>query len=429
MADVVQINSRKAPVRIAMILLIAGAVVWAWFAVRWYVGNTMAEYFDPDEGDIKTLRVAASLGPNDPLPHWRLGEIVQKRFPPDQMGRAIEEYETAVSLSPNDYRFWMSLGTALEQNGDMDRAERALRRSVELAPSYSYPAWYLGNLLLREARYPDAFAELRRASESNSELRPQLFNLAWEVYSPDVEAVKTAIGSTPEARASFAEYLVGRGRFDDGLNVWATLSDSEKKANREAGRSMLTTLLAAKRFHNSLTIWNDLSSSENYRGVIGKMLDGSFEDDLPRDADAFSWRVKSVPQMQVGIDPNMAHGGNRSLRMTFQVHSRLDPINVSQMVAVMPATTYKFECYFRTQNLQSAATPLIQIVDAADGTGFVSSPPIPVGTKGWQQLALTFKTGDKTEAVNVQFARESCGENTVCPIFGTIWYDDFSLSR
>lgn len=429
MGEVIQIESRKVPIQILMILLLVAAVVWSWFVVRWYVGNTMAEYFDPDKGDIRRLQTAVSLAPKDPLPHWRLGEIIQKRLPPDQISEAIEEYETAVSLSPNDYRFWMSLGTALEQNGETERAEKALRRSVELAPSYSFPAWYLGNLLLRQARYPEAFAELRRASEGTPELRPQLFNLAWEVYSPDVEAVKTAIGSTPEARAQFAEYLMGRERLEDSLNVWNTLSENEKKANRDAGRSMLTVLLTAKRFHNALTVWNDISSSQSYQAVIGKILDGSFEDDLPRETDAFGWRVKSAPQMQIGIDPTMSHVGNRSLRLTFQVHSRLDAMNISQLVAVMPATTYKFECYIRTQNLQSAATPLIQIVDAADGAVIAASPPVPVGSKGWQQLELSFKTSEKTQGINVQFARESCGENTVCPIFGTIWYDDFSISR
>jgi hypothetical protein len=104
-------------------------------------------------------------------------------------------------------------------------------------------------------------------------------------------------------------------------------------------------------------------------------------------------------------------------------------INVSQVVAVLPATTYNFECYIRTQNLQSAATPIIQIADAADGSIFATSDPAPLGTNGWQRLGLTFKTGEKSGAVVVRFARASCGENSVCPIFGTVWYDDFSLSR
>src|SRR4030095_9426879 len=130
------------------------------------------------------------------------------------------EYETAVRLSPNDYRFWMSLGAALEQQGDYQRAELALHRSVELAPSYSYPAWYLGNLFLRSGRYTEAFTELRRASQSDPELRPQLFNLAWEIYKSDVEMMKTAIGPAADVRAQFSLYLLGRNDFEDALRFW-----------------------------------------------------------------------------------------------------------------------------------------------------------------------------------------------------------------
>ena len=65
-----------------------------------------------------------------------------------------------MSLSPYDYRFWMSLGTAYDQDGDAAKAEAALRRAVALAPSYAYPHWYLGNLLLRNGHYDEAFAEI-----------------------------------------------------------------------------------------------------------------------------------------------------------------------------------------------------------------------------------------------------------------------------
>src|SRR4030095_15878304 len=134
------------------------------------------------------------------------------------------EYETAVRLSPNDYRFWMSLGAALEQQGDYPKAEMALRRSVELAPSYSYPAWYLGNLFLRSGRYAEAFTELRRASQSDPELRPQLFSLAEKIYTSAVEMRKTAIGPAADTRAQFSLYLLERNNYDDALRFWNSLS-------------------------------------------------------------------------------------------------------------------------------------------------------------------------------------------------------------
>jgi tetratricopeptide (TPR) repeat protein len=430
MSDLIQVDARRTPTRVLMILLLLVAAVWSFFVVRWYIGNTLAEYVNPEISDLQTVRRAVSLSPGDPLVHWRLGSQVQTKLPLDQLGQAISEYETAVSLSPNDYRFWMSLGTALEQYGEMDRAEKALRRSVELAPSYSYPAWYLGNLLLRRDRFEEGFAELRRASEANPELRPQLFNLAWEVYSPDIESLKAAIGSTAEARAQFAQYLLGMNRVDDGLKVWGSLNESEKRANREAGKSILGLLLAAKRFHDAMAIWNDLSTSLSYRATIGKMLDVGFEDDLSRGSEAvFGWQVKNAPQVQIGIDAKTGHNGSRSLRLSFQVRSRLDIIDVFQVVGVLPGTTYNFECYVKTQNLQSAATPLIQISDASDQSVLATSNPAEIGSNGWQRVTLSFKTGEKSQAVVVRIARASCGENTVCPIFGTVWYDDFDLSH
>ncbi len=47
----------------------------------------------------------------------------------------------------------MEFGAALEQAGDFEKAEKALREAVKLAPSYAYPRWYLGNLLVRTDRY------------------------------------------------------------------------------------------------------------------------------------------------------------------------------------------------------------------------------------------------------------------------------------
>src|SRR5215203_4274806 len=159
--ELIQIRVRKIPVRILLILLLILAGFWSYNVVRWYLGNTLAEYFDPVQSNLPVAQMAVSMAPNDPLTHWRIAQVNQKNRPLDQQATAIAEYQKAVSLSPNDYRLWMSLGTAREQSGDPAKAEQAFRRAVALAPAYAYPRWYLGNLLLRNGRYDDAFAELR----------------------------------------------------------------------------------------------------------------------------------------------------------------------------------------------------------------------------------------------------------------------------
>jgi hypothetical protein len=60
-----------------------------------------------------------------------------------------------------------------------------------------------------------------------------------------------------------------------------------------------------------------------------------------------------------------------------------------------------------------------------------SSNQAPSGSTPWNRLSLSFKTTDKMEAVLLKIVRVSCAneEILVCPIFGSVWYDDFSFKR
>ena len=125
--QVIQLKA-SVPAKVTMLLIALIALAFSWFVVRWYLGNTLAEYLIPDQNQLETARMAVRWAPNDPLPHWRLAKLIQNSLPSDQISLAVAEYEKAVSLSPNDYRFWMDFGAALEQAGDADRAEKALRQ-------------------------------------------------------------------------------------------------------------------------------------------------------------------------------------------------------------------------------------------------------------------------------------------------------------
>jgi len=428
--ELIELNARKSTIRVIAILVLIAVTIWSSFVVRWYVGNTIAEYFVMDESSIEVAKRAESLAPRDPLTHWRLAGVLLKKLPPDQLAQVTSEYEEAVRLSPHDYRLWMALGLGLEQLGDTKRGEEALRQATVLAPSYVYPHWYLGNLLLRTARYDEGFAELRRASDADPEFRPQLFNLAWQVYNPDFDALKIAVGSTAEARAQFTLYLIGQQRFEDGLRLWNSLNESEKRANRFTGYSIVSSLTAAQRFHDAMHVWNELAPGESSRASTERIMDGGFEDDITHGPEeVFGWQVKQVPQMQVGIDPSHAHTGARSLRLLFQVSSHLDSINVSQLVPVFANTQYDFEYYVKTEKLQSGSMPVIQLTDAGDKSLLAYSEVAGTGDNDWKRVATSFKTGPNTQAVMVRIMRGACDDTPVCPIFGMMWYDDFRFQR
>ena len=322
----------------------------------------------------------------------------------------------------------MDFGSSLEQAGEFEKAEKAMREAVKLAPSYAYPHWYLGNLLLRTDRYAEGFAELQQASAANGQFESQLFNLAWQINKDDFGSLKSAVGETPAIRAAFSQYLIERGRYDYGLRLWNELTETEKRESRPAADAIISSLLRNQRFHQAVEIWNEVAPGPAYRAEIGHVLDGGFENNLAHGPGAvFGWQVQSNSQVQIGIDAAQGHSGSRSLRVFFQVRSHIEAINVSQLVPVQPNTEYDLECYLKTERLESAATPGVVIADAADDSPLAGSPTAPSGNNNWQRVALSFKTGAKTEAIRVKMLRSSCPDSPVCPIFGTVWYDDFDL--
>ncbi len=414
--------------RALLLLPIILALTGSWFAVRWHIGNTIAEYGPgAEEGGMVAAQAAVRLAPDDPLTHWRLASLEKEDLQSNLLDDAVRHFEEAVRLSPNDYRLWAELGPALEQTGDIARAEAALRRAVELAPAYVYPRWYLGNLLLREGKVEDAFAELSRVSASESRLRLQVFNLAWQVFGEDVDAISRSACPTLEARGDLISYLIERQKIDGALRVWAGLSDAEKEQQHDKGDRLSRSLIGLKRYYAAFEVARNIPSDKT-RPQLGQFVNGGFETELAdAGANHFGWSVSSAPQLQIAIDPSQHHLGSRSLRLIFRAPSDLSGINVSQLIVVEPNATYRLECYARTKDLQSAATPVIEVEEATDGTPLGGSEPLAAGSSDWQKVTFDFDTKSRTEAVRVRISRGGCGAAPVCPIFGTVWYDDFNL--
>jgi tetratricopeptide (TPR) repeat protein len=416
-------------VRVLLILLTLAALFGSWRAARWYVGSEIAFVLPQMPGGaMDAAQTAVELAPDDPLSHLGLATLEQRGLTPEQLQSAIAEYEKAVSLSPRDFRLWVDLGRSLEQSGDLSRSEKALRRGVELAPWYSWPRWHLGNFLMRRGRFDEAFAELRRVAEADLTKRGSVFDLAWYVYGGDIAAVKNVLGNSPQVRADLVGYLLGRGRIDDALHLWASMSGEEKKASPDAAKLLFEHLIGAKRFRAALGLVPELPQASGAAPEVGKVSNGSFEKTVTQSgSNFFDWRVPSSPAASVALDPSNAREGGLSLRLTFNASGAAD-LNIAQTVAVEPGASYRLQFYVRTSNLKSAATPFVQVL-TADGKGLAESAAIAPGAKtDWQQVTIDFKTPADVDGITLKITRAQCAmEGGVCPIFGNVWYDDFNL--
>jgi tetratricopeptide (TPR) repeat protein len=419
----------RAPARRALVVLPALlAILSAWFVGRWYVGDTVAEYAPENPAAATELaRLATRWAPHDPFAHWTLGALEEKDFSANNLAAAVHEYEIAVALSPNDYRYWMELGSGLEASGDNAGGERALRRAVELAPAYSLPRWYFGNLLLREGKVDEAFQQLARAGETNPEIQLQVFNLAGQVFGADLDAIANATCTSVATRIQLAMYLVGQQKFEEATRVWS--GTRNRTSEFELADELKKQLIAQKQFRAALVVMREIEPDAGKVPVPEQFINGGFERGTTlSSSDSFGWSITSGSQAQVSID-TQSHSGRNSLRIVFRAPTKLETIRVSQAIVVEPDTRYHFECYARTHDLTTGSPPLITILSAADNALLASSTPLPTGTNDWQRIALDFKTKPKSDGVIVKLSRQPCDDVKVCPIFGTVWYDDFNLQR
>ena len=405
------------------------AILGSWFVVRWYVGDIVAEYAPTvEEGGLEMARLAARWAPDDPLTHWRLGSVEEKVFSAENMAAAVREYKLAVALSPNDYRYWMELGRALEASGDREGGEKALRRAVDLAPSYSHPRWYFGNLLLREGKLEEAFEHLGRAAASDNQMRAQVFGLAMQVFEGDINEIIRVAALSPPARMQFAIYLSTIARFDDAMQLWATVTPADRGAQKELAQELRTSLIASRQFRATLNVMRETDPGAGLP-QLEQIRNGGFESSLPASsADSFDWAVNSRSPAQISIDAR-PHNGNGSLRVLFRAPNGLERIQILQTVIVEPRAMYRLEYYVRTEELISASKPILTIQDAVDNALLVETAPLASGTSDWQKVTVEFKTNPKHDGIIIGFRRAPCDEGQICPIFGTVWYDDFSLQR
>lgn len=422
------INASAVWMRALLLAVAVLAMAACWYGVRWLLGNTMAEYAQ----NFETAEAAARLAPNDPYTHLKLARLGSVSFLPEELPEALRRYERAAALAPHNHLIWMEMGRARGAAGDMEGGIAALRRSVELAPAYAQPRWHLGNMLLRDGRVDEAFAELRRAGDADTALRPQIFNVAWQVYGQDMSQVVRAIGDSGEARAQLVGVLVGRTRLDDALRLWSNLTEAEKRLHATpSGEALARALYEKKRYRASLEVQREMGTTGASELSAGKFANGGFESDIPpAGRRVFEWQVTPVPQVAVAIDPRTFHGGARSLRIVFNAPQQIDFKNISELVVVEPATRYRLSFYVRAEELRSASTLVTEVHDAAGdmSVALATSAPVAAGTSDWRQVTMDFNTGPRTEAVLVRLARPGCPEGT-CPIFGKVWYDDFDLQR
>jgi len=410
------------------LLLLAAALVCliaAVFFAKWCFANAIAARAPAKE--VAELSIA--LAPNDPQTHYALAVLHEKTFLAEDLPKSLAEFEQATALAPHDFRLWMALGKARERNGDATGAELALRRALALAPNYAQVQWTLGNVLLRRGENEKAFAEIRRAAESDNVYRIPAIATAMQIFDGSVPEVKKYIGDSPNLTSSLASFLAGQKRFDEAVELWNALPAEYKSTiGKTDSAEIYGALILGKRYRNALQVQGGMIDTSGAEKIApGKIVNGGFELEVKREkAEFFEWQIADGAQPQIGFDDVQKHEGNRSLVIIFNSSDGKDFRQISQTIVINAAEKYVVEMYYKS-NLKSAATLRWEIIDNADGKVLAATNSIS-GNADWTNLKVEFLAAENTQAVTLRLAREPC-KSIICPISGKVWFDAFSISR
>jgi tetratricopeptide (TPR) repeat protein len=398
-------------------------LVVLFFAARWFFGNAVAAR--PLQQEIAEF--AVRLGPSDPRTHYAAAVLYEQSLLPEDLPKALAEYERAAALSPHDYRLWLAYGKALERSGDPLKAEQAVRKALELAPNYAEVHWVYGNILLRQGKNTEAFTALRRAVEGDPKYAGPAASTAWDIFENDIETVKKNIGNSAPVQVALAVLLAGQKRFDEALKIWNGLPPVERRTTfREDGRKIFDQLIANKKYRPALQVKAGFEGEKSPPTAVGRITNGGFEGLIsPEKPEVFQWEIAAGNEPRIGISEDEKHAGEKSLTLIFSSAVNQEFRSVTQTVAVESGREYEFRGFYKS-SLETSATLKWEIVDTVSGGVLAATEAIENQTN-WKDQAVNFTTSAGTEGVIIRLVREQC-TSTNCSISGTVWFDDLSLN-
>jgi len=411
-----------------LIVIAIFCVGFGFYFVRWNFANAIATRLDlkrPESRPVVDWLVNA--GPSDPQTHYAAASLYEKTFDPGDLERSLKEYETATGLSPHNYLLWISLGRIRNLNGDVEGANAALRRSLELAPNYAAVQWAYGNLLLREGKTGEGFGLIARAAETNPEYARTAATIALELLEADVSKVREALGDTQTTNSSLTAIFSSQKRLEEAVESWSRLPAAEKLDKfKPLGESLVGQLAEEKKFRLAAAVVADMRPEADDKPAIGQISMGGFEKGISlRGAGLFEWQIGEGPEPQIGLSDSQKRSGRYGLFILFNSFEASQFRNISQTVAVVPGAEYEFDGFYRS-DLKAAGLLKIEIADAAAGAIIGDAPLVLAGD--WTTLKIRFAVPANSDGIIIRLAREGCA-GPACRIAGRLAFDDFSITR
>jgi len=356
---------------------------------------------------------AVNVNPSDPDAHRARAAAYNSQH---QSEEAAKSLESALALRYRDDYLWIELGNTREDLGDTTGALSALDQAVRWAPHYAHTHWQRGNLLLRMNRSNDAFADLRQAAAANQKYLLNLIDLAWGISKGDLKTTEALVEIDNDSeRLALIRYLAGKGKGKETVDQIQLLTTP---LSTEQNNELARLLFGAKSFRAASTLMHVKTSS---------FVNGGFEEPLVLSDVTFGWIVAPEQKNHLAIDVSEKLEGDKSLQVNFSGDWAPGAAFLSQTLILEPEKTYRISFVVKTKDLVTGGPPFIAVRDATNNELLGKSENFPTATNSWLTLNFEFTTQTNSQAAIVRLERNNC--DTTCPIFGTVWLDQFLIEQ
>jgi tetratricopeptide (TPR) repeat protein len=400
------------------------AALLSYFSVR----NARADHFAGLQ-TVQALERATQLEPGDARNWYLLGRYWQFNLEDSDAQKAALAYKTAVSVDPRSTVSWLGLGSAYESAGDLAHAREAFLQAKKTYPLSAEAAWQYGNFLLRQGELESAFAEMRRAVESDPQRGAQAFSRAFRA-EPDVDRILNR--ALPPNRDVYVNVIwdqITDGQTDIALQVWDRLVAIHPRLPLRDVFSLIGALRNNKRIADTRRVWDQaviVAGMADLQGPPGSVLwDGGFESGVV--GGGYSWFFpEGLRNLQFSIDAQEKHSGNHSLRLTFDGKSIVTSTDICHYVPAQPLTSYRFSAWVKTRAVTTDQGIRFQLRSPGTQDISVAVTPEVHGSEPWTHIEIPWSSGKDVQEVQVCLVR-LLSDQLENKIKGTTWVDDVAL--
>jgi len=403
------------PARHEKKLLIALVILCSFFILYRFWAEGFADLSSTEPSKISFALKAA---PGNAALFYRLGRIEHYYHAKPDLKKAIGFYTGSLGLNPFNPEGHYDLGLALAAAGDRESAIRAMGNAYLLNPMDARHIWNIAVFFLTTTGDMDYAAPyFKKYLELDPRTQSRAFDLFLLMKVPSDYVASKVLGPNERLHSKYLDYLIGHGRAEEALALWAQGYPSAK--DERISLRLCELLIGNRKYGEAISVWEKIESDPSR----GPLSNPGFEKNSKRAC--FDWLIEEVKGVSVSRDMRLSTEGAHSLLISFEGENA--GVRVRQVVLLKPGAEYALKADIRTDGI-TTTDGLYALVSGRDCEDLRQSSRVFTGTNPWTPVEIRFRMPAGCRAAEVEFRRDVSSKFNN-RIEGRAWLDGVSLKE